>query len=106
MANLFEATDPLGRHIVCTEHIWEKHVLERHPFMKGREGQVKLAIEHPNGGIFTDKNHKNRFNYYRKRPYKGDFLKVVVEIQDSGIVITAFPTPKTKPGETKVWPKK
>lgn len=105
MAALFETTDPRGRKVILTEEVWQGHILWQRAFMEGWEDEVKRAIEHPSLGIFADAHIPNREVYYLRRRSGVDLLKVVVDFSgDVGIVVTAHPRNKPKPGERMLWP--
>ncbi len=103
MANVFEATDPRGRRVTCTDETWDNHILTGHPIMEGQEGDVQAAIQKPTIGIFRDAHFEDREVYYllKRRTY----VKVVVRFDgDVGTVITAFETDSPKRGERMIWP--
>lgn len=105
MPFIFEAIDPRGKRIICTEEAWYVHILDAHPQMEGSEGDVKKAIEQPSYSmIYQDKDYQNRNIYYRKQP--GDYyVKAVAEfLKDGhGELITAFITDSPKMGEALLW---
>jgi hypothetical protein len=106
MQILFEAVDPRGRKVICTEKCWTWHILDYHNDMNGREDEVIAAIESPTYGIYSDREFENRNIYYFRRSGKPIYLKVVVEFQDEsqGEVITAYLVANLKPGEKLIWP--
>ncbi len=107
MTNVFEVVDPRGYKIVCTEDSFNNHILIQHPQMKGREAEIQETIGHPTlGCIYQDANRPSRNIYYRLSKNRESYIKVVVEInQDqTGRVITAFPTSAPKSGEKLIWP--
>jgi lipopolysaccharide biosynthesis glycosyltransferase len=106
MANLFEVTDPRGYQIVCSDDAWS-HILGNRPWMKDWDEIIKQALENPTMGIYQDVDYAERQVYYMFRIVGKDrYLKVVVEItgEDTGEVVTAFPTFTPKPGEKLIWP--
>lgn len=106
MADKFEAVDPLGRTVICTEDTWRWHVVDFHKEMEGDESLVIQTIEQPTLGVFRDADFENRDVYYRKPPGKAYYIKVVVEFNEpqSGTLITAFRADTPKAGEMMVWP--
>ena len=107
MANIFEVTDPRGYVVVCSEEIWNSHILANRPFMTGWEEEVKAAIQSPSFGVYQDANRQERQIYYRRHTGKQRYMKVVVAFfeKDSGSVVTAFPTASMKAGEKLIWTK-
>lgn len=105
MPNRFEAVDPRGYAVICTDEVWKWHILSNRPFMEGWENEVKAAIEQPTFGIFQDAHRQHRHIYYRLSEGKQRYMKVVVEFSadNSGNVITAFPTDSMKAGEKLLW---
>jgi hypothetical protein len=106
MPNIFEVIDPRGRRVICTEEVWNDHVLYNHPWMDGREEEVKAAIQKPSFGIYQDAGSEHRHVYYHLHKSKRYYIKVVVEfVEDTtGKVITAFNPDSTKAGERLIWP--
>jgi hypothetical protein len=107
MPKIFEVNDPRGYTVVCSEEIWNSHILANRPFMKGWEDDVKSAIENPTFGIYQDANHQERHIYYRLHAGRQRYIKVVVKFDadNFGDVITAFPTDSMKAGEKLIWTK-
>ena len=107
MSIVFEATDPRGRRVICTDEIWHKNILVKRSWMEGWEEEVRQAIEDPSLQIFEDVDNKNRHVYYRRLTHRTPrYIRVVVEFQreDFGRVITAHPTDSGKSGEKPIWP--
>ncbi len=105
MPNVFEAVDPRGYQIICTDDGWQ-HILGNRPWMKGWEEVIKAALENPTMGIYQDADFSDRQIYYVLRSTGVRYLKVVVKITGSekGEVVTAFPTYTPKAGEKLIWP--
>jgi hypothetical protein len=107
MGIIFEATDPRGYKVICTEEIWYGKILTKRPFMAGWEERVRRAIESPSLPIFQDATLENRHIYYRLSD-KGShrYIKVVVAFhtEESGRVISAYPCDSGKSGEKPIWP--
>lgn len=104
MPNIFEAVDPRGYTVVCTEECWKWHILSRHYNMMGEEEAVQKAIEDPSLPIFQDVDYEDRNVYYRRTDRKTlRYLRVIVKFEDElGEVITAFFVDKPKPGERMI----
>ena len=107
MPNHFEATDPRGTKVICTEEQWMTHILEKHYWMKGREDSVRGAIEHPYIGVFQDATRSDRIVYYARIKKGKLYIKVVAEMTgtDRAEVVTAFQTDSPKRGEKLLWPR-
>lgn len=107
MSDVFEAEDARGRKVICTNEIWNWHILDFHPELEGLEAEVKDAIEHPFMGIYRDTDYENRDVYYKMLAGTAHlYLKVVVEFDENyvGRVVTAFKTDSGKSGEELIWP--
>ena len=44
---LFDVLTPLGFAVRCTRTYWERVILEKHPVLRGREEDVRLALLEP-----------------------------------------------------------
>jgi hypothetical protein len=53
MSDVFEAIDPRGRRVICSDDCWNNHILDSHPSMQNQEAAVKEAIE-KSIGIYQD----------------------------------------------------
>lgn len=107
MTIIFEAIDPRGYKVILTEEVMKVHILQGHPDMKGRETDIKQAIEQPTlNAIYSDTNHANRNIYYLLNRTRNTYLKVIVMFppNNKGAVITAFQTSAPKRGESLIWP--
>ena len=102
----FEATDPRGRTITCTEGCWYGHILADRSWMSKYKDEVIAAIEKPDYGVFQDAQYPDRQVYYRRQGTKARYVKVVVDFsnEESGKVVTAFFTDSMKSGEKWIWP--
>jgi len=105
MRVLFEAVDPRGWQVTCTEDCWQRHVLVRRPWMLGWEPRVKKAIEKPRYGIYRSSKHPERQIYYLRLD-RHRHLRVVVRFpkEGPGEVVTAYTTDYLTPGEVLIWP--
>jgi hypothetical protein len=105
MPDRFETTDPRGYQVTCSQEAWN-HILGNRPWMADWEAVVQAAIENPTMGIYQDADFADRQVYYMFRVTgKNRYLKVVVKIdsENSGTVVTAFPTFNAKAGEKLIW---
>lgn len=101
---MFDAIDPRGKRVVCSEHCWQVHVLRKHPFFLKWLKTLPKTIQEPDA-IFRDAVFTDRENYYYL--LKNKYIKVVVKFDgDNGEVKTAFLTDSPKPGETLIWSKR
>ena len=102
-----------GREIVLYEDTWYDHVLDDHSEMADQIDALELAIAHAERDP-QDQSFAGRQCYYRKGhlpwPYDRDYLKVVVELDDSGfdrplrgVVVTAYPVEAIPRRETRIW---
>jgi hypothetical protein len=106
MVDVFETIDPRGYKVTCSEDQLNHHILSRHLGMVGHEEDIKLTIQDPEFGfIYQDANRPERHIYYRLTAKRDRYIKVVVEFDEnqSGRVITAFPTSSGKSGEKLIW---
>ena len=67
--SLFEADTPLGFRVRVERTRWELIVNEKHPAMKGRELDVKLALENPNE-VRQSKSDSSVLLFYRTEGLK------------------------------------
>jgi hypothetical protein len=113
MGILIECVDRYGRRVTLSEERWIEHVLPDHPLLLGREVMIPVVLAAPDV-VMRDVDNANRPCYYRRRVLPDQphlFPKVVVEYASSvdrqaptGIVITAYPTPRPKRLEDQLWP--
>jgi hypothetical protein len=100
---LFEADTPLGFRVRVDRTRWELIVNEKHPAMKGREFDVKLALESPNE-VRQSKSDSSVLLFYKTEGLKRWVCAVTKRSDQEGFLITAYPTDAIKEG-TKIWPK-
>ncbi len=95
-------TTPLGKQIRATKSHWKKIVETKHPSIRGKEEEVKRALETP-FEIRASKSDENVHLYYLYLEDK--YLCVVVKnLNDQGFIITAYFTEKIKEGR-QIWRK-
>ena len=101
--SMFEANTPLGFRVRVDRTRWELIVSEKHPAMKGRELDVKLALESPDE-VRQSKSDSSVLLFYRTEGLKRWVCAVAKRSDQEGFLITAYPTEAIKEG-TKIWPK-
>jgi hypothetical protein len=100
---LFEAETPLGFRVRVDKARWELIIREKHPAMKGRESDVKSALENPNE-VRQSKSDASVLLFYKVEGLKRWVCAVTKRSNEDGFLITAYPTDAIKEG-TKIWPK-
>lgn len=87
---LFIANDPLGNEIKLLADTFDKHIIVRHPEMKGRVDEIRRIIENPLYlGIGT--KDKNSLIYLGKGDNVSYVVVAVKLIEKLGkIILTAF----------------
>jgi hypothetical protein len=99
----FEADTPARLSSSRRQARWELIVSEKHPAMKGRELDVKLALESPDE-VRQSKSDSSVLLFYRTEGLKRWVCAVAKRSDQEGFLITAYPTQAIKEG-TKIWPK-
>ena len=102
--SLFTVTTRLSFDVRVTDRQWQKIILEKHPVMAGREGDVRAVLSDPEEVRQSKRDSKVFLFYRRERP--GRWLSVVVKKGDNkdGFLVTAYPTDAIKEGE-RIWTK-
>jgi hypothetical protein len=100
---LFEAETPLGFRVRVDKIRWELIIREKHPAMKGRESDVKSALENPNE-VRQSKSDLSVLLFYKEEGPKRWVCAVTKRSNEDGFLVTAYPTDAIKEG-TKIWPK-
>ncbi|MBI2819062.1 MAG: DUF4258 domain-containing protein [Acidobacteria bacterium] len=100
---LFEAETPLGFRVRVTRSRWEFISTVKHPAMSGKELSVKVALEEPDQ-IRQSRSDSRVFLFYKAEQSRRWVCAVAREREESGFLITAYPTDAIKEGN-KVWPK-
>ena len=100
---LFEALTPIGLTVRVTRNRWLVIVSAKHPVMAGRELSVRNALERP------DEVRESRIDPEVLLFYKADATKrwtcaVAKRLEETGFLITAYPTDAIKEG-VRIWPK-
>jgi hypothetical protein len=97
----FEALTPLGFRVRVTHAYWELIVSIKHPVMKGREEDVKKALEQPDE-IRQSRSDENVYLFYKAERTKRWICVVSKRTGEEGFLITTYPTDAIKEG-TQVW---
>jgi hypothetical protein len=100
---LFEAETPLGFRVRVDKIRWELIIREKHPAMRGRESDVKSALETPNE-VRQSKSDDSVLLFYKMEGQKRWVCAVTKRFNEDGFLITTYPTDAIKEG-TKIWPK-
>ena len=79
---------------------WERVILEKHPVLRGREEDVRLALLEPDEVRRSSKDVAVILFYRGSKPRWT--CAVTKREDDSGFLVTAYPTDAIKIGET-VW---
>lgn len=105
--------DRWGRAIVLSADQWLGKILRDHGELDGHLDALHRTLVDPDV-VRRDALHARRENFYRRATLPGfserDYLKVCVEFSggagggSAGTVITAYPTPTVKRGESQEWP--
>ena len=97
---LFEIPTPLGFSVRCTRSYWEHVLLEKHPVLRGREGDVAVALGDPDQVRLSSKDPAVLLFY------KGGSPRWTCAVARSeggaGFLVTAYLTDAIKIGEA-VW---
>ena len=111
--DILSFTDRWGRTIVLSDEAWS-HILAEHAEMVGQESAVDMTVAAPER-VMTDVDVPHRLSFYRTGVlpgrYRRWFLKVCAHFSPPddagniiGEIVTAYPTPNLKRGETQLWP--
>ncbi len=112
--NIIECQDKDGITVVCSKDTWEKHILPKHPEMKGCEADVKIVVQHPRE-IFQDHVDLNKHIIYNPAPlpnvHFARYLRVAIEYKEHiwgkrGYIESAFVCLNKKKGDILIWPVK
>ncbi len=99
---IFEIKTPLGFSVRCTDSYWQFICTEKHPVMKDKIAEVKMALSNPDE-IRKSKKDQSVFMFYRGEHPR--WIVAVVKKEDGfGFLITTYPTDSIKVGEV-VWKK-
>ncbi len=99
---LFKVATPLGFEVRCSRPYWDFLVSEKHPALKGREEDVKLALVDP---VEIRGSRKDKEVYLFYSGGQPRWLCAVAKKDGmDGFLVTAYPTDRVKIGEV-VWKK-
>ncbi len=97
---LFEVLTPLGFRVRCMREHWDFIVSYKHPAMRGREKGIIQVLRDPDEVRRSRKDPDVLLFYRGRRPR---WLCAVTKRQDdTGFLITAYPTDSIKVG-TVLW---
>ncbi|MBI3274199.1 MAG: DUF4258 domain-containing protein [Candidatus Colwellbacteria bacterium] len=93
----------LDKKLRITKGYWHRITSIKHPSIRGKEQQVREALQDPDS-IRQSKTDENVFLYYKQ--YKSYYLCVVARHKNgNGFIITVYTTNKIKEGRL-IWQKK
>lgn len=99
---LFVVMTPLGFSVRVTRRYWQLITTMKHPVMAGHEAEVQATLAEPEE-IRRSRSDENVLLFYRTQ-HAGRWVCAVTRQQDdSGFLITAYPTDAIKEG-THLWP--
>ena len=98
--NVFEIATPLGFVVSCSREYWAFIVAQKHPALSGREQEVAQVLAGPDE-IRQSRKDPNVYLFYRGRSPRW-LCAVARQEQETGFLITAYPTDALKAGVT-VW---
>lgn len=93
---LFEIKTPLNRTVRTTKIYWDYLVSVKHRVMENKEAIVQEVLLDPDT-IRKSKIDENVFLYYKLKDKL--YCVIVKHEDDTGFLITAYPTDKVKEGE-------
>lgn len=106
---IWQTRDRRGREIAFTA-AGQDHILNKDADMAELIEEIRLAIEQPDQ-VARDARYPRRENHYGRIPATGRWIKVVVKHHPvepqgtwAGEVVTAYPVPRPKPKEARLWP--
>ena len=100
---IFVAETPLGFRVRVTRVRWELIISEKHPVMRGREEDVRCALESP-AEVRQSLTDQSALLFYRSERLKRWVCAVAKRVEEDGFLITAYPTDAIKEG-VRIWPK-
>jgi hypothetical protein len=93
----FIVMTPLGFRVVCTAQDWGRIIKEKHPPMRGRQGEVVEALTHPEEIRRSQSDTAVMLFYLRSG--RRWVSAVVSSGHPASRLLTAYPTDKIKEGE-------
>lgn len=99
---LFDVATPLGFTVRVTRRYWQMITTVKHPVMAGHEAEVAATLSAPEE-IRRSRSDENVLLFYRNQR-TGRWVCAVARRQDNtGFLITAYPTDTIKEGD-HLWP--
>jgi hypothetical protein len=99
----FDVETPLGFRVRTTPSYWNIITTLKHPFMRGKESQVRRALEYPDE-IRQSRKDPMVFLFYMAVGSRRWTCVVAKRLGLEGFLITTYPTDSIKEGD-RVWPK-
>jgi hypothetical protein len=99
---LFSSVTPLGFTVRVTRRYWRLITTVKHPVMAGHEADVQATLEAPEE-IRRSRSDENVLLFYRTQRTGRWVCAVTRRQDDTGFLITAYPTDAIKEG-THLWP--
>jgi len=99
---LFVAATPLGFTVRVTRGYWHLITTVKHPVMVGHEAEVQATLTAPEE-IRRSRNDKNVLLFYRTQRTGRWVCAVARRLDNTGFLITAYPTDAIKEGD-HLWP--
>ena len=98
---LFEVSTPLGFRVRVTRDYWELIVPVKHPVMRERATEVQNVLQSPDE-VRQSRSDLAVFLFYRAKSTGRWVCAVAKRLNDTGFLITTYPTDAIKEGE-RVW---
>jgi len=99
---LFVVATPLGFTVRVTKRYWQLITTVKHPVMAGHEADVQATLATPEE-IRRSRSDENVLLFYRTQRTGRWVCAVTRRQDDTGFLITAYPTDAIKEG-THLWP--
>jgi hypothetical protein len=97
---LFEVLTPVGVFVRCSRAYWEFIVGRKHPVLSGCEGEVRRVLQEPDE-VRRSRRDTKVLLFYRRLESRW-LCAAIRREDDSGFLVTAYPTDAIKAGET-IW---
>lgn len=99
---LFEVATPLGFTVRVSRRYWQLITTVKHPVMAGHGADVQATLADP-AEIRRSRSDPNVLLFYRTQRIGRWVCAVTRRQDDTGFLITAYPTDAIKEG-TRLWP--
>ena len=100
---LFGVRTPLGFTVLVTRSRWELIATTKHPVMRGRESNVRQALESPDE-VRQSRSDAEVLLFYKMEAIRRWVCAVTRRGGDRAFLVTAYPTDAIKEG-IRVWPR-